>query len=57
MLSVVHDCVRVTEYESGGYAAFVSPTPLMMVVALGDVLNAWPFGCHDSHWFNDPLRP
>jgi hypothetical protein len=28
-----------TEYEPGGYAAFVSPTPLMMVVALGDVLT------------------
>ena len=28
-----------TEYEPGGYAAFISPTPLMMVVALGDVLT------------------
>jgi hypothetical protein len=28
-----------TEYEPGVYAAFVSPTPLMMVVALGDVLT------------------
>jgi hypothetical protein len=28
-----------TEYEPGSYAAFISPTPLMMVVALGDVLT------------------
>ncbi|MFZ1428260.1 MAG: alpha/beta hydrolase [Geminicoccaceae bacterium] len=28
-----------TEYEPGSYAAFVSPTPLLMVVALGDVLT------------------
>jgi hypothetical protein len=28
-----------TGYEPGSYAAFISPTPLMMVVALGDVLT------------------
>src|SRR6266566_5155515 len=28
-----------TEYEPGSYAAFISPTPLMMVVALGDALT------------------
>jgi fermentation-respiration switch protein FrsA (DUF1100 family) len=28
-----------TEYEPGSYAAFISPTPLMMVVAVGDVLT------------------
>ena len=28
-----------TEYEPGSYASFVSPTPLLMVVALGDVLT------------------
>lgn len=28
-----------TEYEPGTYAPFVSPTPLLMVVALGDVLT------------------
>src|SRR6478672_3295566 len=28
-----------TEYEPGSYAAFICPTPLMMVVALGDVLT------------------
>ena len=28
-----------TEYEPGSYAAFVSPTPLMMVVAQGDILT------------------
>jgi len=28
-----------TEYEPGGYVGFVSPTPLMMVVALGDHLT------------------
>jgi hypothetical protein len=22
----------------------------------GPIYNAWLFGCHDSHWFNDPLR-
>ena len=27
-----------TEYEPGGYVSFISPTPLLMVVALGDVL-------------------
>lgn len=28
-----------TEYEPGSYAGFISPTPLLMVVALGDVLT------------------
>jgi uncharacterized protein len=28
-----------TEYEPGSYVSFISPTPLMMVVALGDVLT------------------
>ena len=28
-----------TEYEPGSYASFISPTPLLMVVALGDVLT------------------
>ncbi len=28
-----------TEYEPGGYARFISPTPLLMIVALGDVLT------------------
>src|ERR1700760_674571 len=28
-----------TEYEPGSYVGFISPTPLMMVVALGDVLT------------------
>lgn len=28
-----------TEYEPGSYVSFVSPTPLLMVVALGDVLT------------------
>ena len=28
-----------TEYEPASYAGFVSPTPLMIVVALGDVLT------------------
>jgi hypothetical protein len=28
-----------TEYEPGSYIGFISPTPLMMVVALGDVLT------------------
>jgi hypothetical protein len=28
-----------TEYEPGGYVRFISPTPLLMVVALGDVLT------------------
>lgn len=28
-----------TEYEPGSYARFISPTPLMMVVALHDVLT------------------
>ena len=28
-----------TEYEPGSYAGFISPTPLMMVIALGDVLT------------------
>jgi fermentation-respiration switch protein FrsA (DUF1100 family) len=28
-----------TEYEPGGYVSFISPTPLLMVVALGDVLT------------------
>ena len=28
-----------TEYEPGSYVGFVSPTPLLMVVALGDVLT------------------
>lgn len=28
-----------TEYEPGSYVSFVSPTPLMMIVALGDVLT------------------
>ncbi len=27
-----------TEYEPGSYVSFISPTPLLMVVALGDVL-------------------
>jgi len=27
------------EYEPGGYVGFISPTPLMMVVALGDHLT------------------
>jgi uncharacterized protein len=29
-----------TEYEPGSYVRFISPTPLLMVVALGDVLTA-----------------
>ncbi len=28
-----------TEYEPGSYVSFISPTPLLMVVALGDVLT------------------
>ena len=28
-----------TEYEPGSYIGFISPTPLMMVVALGDHLT------------------
>jgi fermentation-respiration switch protein FrsA (DUF1100 family) len=28
-----------TEYEPGGYMRFISPTPLLMLVALGDVLK------------------
>jgi uncharacterized protein len=28
-----------TEYEPGSYVSFVSPTPLLMIVALGDVLT------------------
>jgi uncharacterized protein len=28
-----------TEYEPGSYASFISPTPPLMVVALGDVLT------------------
>jgi uncharacterized protein len=28
-----------TEYEPGSYVSFISPTPLMMVVALGDALT------------------
>jgi fermentation-respiration switch protein FrsA (DUF1100 family) len=28
-----------TEYEPGSYASFISPTPLLMVVVLGDVLT------------------
>jgi hypothetical protein len=28
-----------TEYEPGSYVRFISPTPLLMVVALGDVLT------------------
>ena len=28
-----------TEYEPGTYIAFVSPTPLLLVVALGDHLT------------------
>ena len=28
-----------TEYEPGGYVRFISPTPLLMAVALGDVLT------------------
>src|SRR5512147_1338668 len=28
-----------TEYEPGGYVRFISPTPLLMVVALDDVLT------------------
>jgi fermentation-respiration switch protein FrsA (DUF1100 family) len=28
-----------TEYEPGSYAGFISPTPLLMVVALNDVLT------------------
>jgi uncharacterized protein len=28
-----------TEYEPGSYVGFISPTPLLMVVALGDVLT------------------
>ena len=28
-----------TEYEPGSYISFVSPTPLLMVVALGDHLT------------------
>jgi len=28
-----------TEYEPGSYVSFISPTPLMMVVARGDVLT------------------
>src|ERR1700756_425959 len=28
-----------TEYEPAGYVSFISPTPLLMVVALGDVLT------------------
>jgi fermentation-respiration switch protein FrsA (DUF1100 family) len=28
-----------TEYEPGDYVRFISPTPLLIVVALGDVLT------------------
>jgi hypothetical protein len=28
-----------TEYEPASYVSFISPTPLLMVVALGDVLT------------------
>jgi fermentation-respiration switch protein FrsA (DUF1100 family) len=28
-----------TEYEPGGYVRFISPTPLLMVVALDDMLT------------------
>jgi uncharacterized protein len=28
-----------TEYEPGAYISFISPTPLLMVVALGDHLT------------------
>ena len=54
------------EYEPGGYVGFISPTPLMMVVALGDhltvadqALAAYRAGagaketCHFAGW---PLR-
>jgi uncharacterized protein len=41
-----------TEYEPGSYVSFVSPTPLLMIVALGDVLTVADLALEatNEHW-------